>query len=330
MSSITTLSVMSSVLSAGSIGMAIQLARTLRAYRQIQTVLGVRHQEAETAHRQVSDVEVQLNQVRASLQEATEQKNARDAECVALQRQIEALKLQPRNEIVRRVYNLVTVGVSQCGKTALTLKWANPLFRLRDVTPTQFVKYERTVSRQFAKTGPIVEHVFEIRDWGGEHMSNAFIELFTLESVNGMLIVVDLGETEQGKEGRSTVRFSEERIRRQIEAFPEATLKLCFNERIVSHCKTFTLFINKSDALPGDLEEVDRRARELYAPLIDTLHRLQRDSGMVDIEVLVGSASSGHNTQNLFAHFIEKILPADAYDPALLQMMHTVNQEAGR
>ena len=174
-----------------------------------------------------------------------------------------------------------------------------------------------------AKNGPIVEHVFEIRDWGGEHMANAFIELFTLESVNGMLIVVDLGETVGGEAGHHGVQFSEERIKKQIESFPEPTLRLCFNERIVSHCKTFTLFINKSDALSGELGEVERRALEFYAPLITTLRKLQRESGMVDIEILVGSASSGHNTQNLFAHFIEKILPADAYDPTLLQMMHT-------
>lgn len=153
-------------------------------------------------------------------------------------------------------------------------------------------------------------------------MANAFIELFTLESVNGVLIVVDLGETTEAADGRPTVHFSDERIKRQIDAFPEATLKLCFNERIVSHCKTFTLFINKSDALSGDLAEVERRALELYAPLINILRKLQRDSGMVDIEILVGSASSGHNTQSLFAHFIEKILPSDAYDPTLLQMMH--------
>ena len=330
MSSITTLSVISSVLSVGSIGMSIQLLRTVRAYRDIERQLLSRQQEFGAISQQASAAELALGELRSSLSEATAQKQQREEEYVALLRQVEALKLQPRNEIVRRVYNIVTVGMSQCGKTALTLKWANPLFRLRDVTPTQFVKYERTVSRQFSKSGPIVEHVFEIRDWGGEHMANAFIELFTLESVNGMLIVVDLGETQQDQDGRMSVKFSEERVRKQIEAFPEAMLKLCFNERIVSHCKTFTLFINKSDALVGDLQQVEQQALLLYAPLISTLQRLQRESGMVDIEVLVGSASSGHNTQNLFAHFIEKILPLDAYDPALLQMMHTVSTESPR
>lgn len=324
MSLITALSVLSSVLSAGAVGLVVQLVRTVRAYRGIEELLAEKARESASTQRQFTEAETELSDLRSSVKEAAEQKQKSEAECLALQRQVETLKQLPRNELSRRVYNIVTVGVSQCGKTALTLKWANPLFRIKDVTPTQFVKYERTVSRQFAKSGPIVEHVFEIRDWGGEHMANAFIELFTLESVNGMLIVVDLGETRGFADGRPTVHFSEERIKKQIEAFPEATLKLCFNERIVSHCKTFTLFINKADALSGDLTEVERQALSHYQPLINTLRKLQRESGMVDIEVFVGSANSGHNTQNLFAHFIEKILPADAYDPTLLQMMHTV------
>lgn len=322
MNSITVLSVLTSVLSAGAVGLVVQMIRTVRAYHSMESALASKTTDREAVQQQIVQAEAQLEQLRLTVAEAHEKQRLGEAECQALQLQLETLKQQPRNELARRVYNIVTVGVSQCGKTALTLKWANPLFRLRDVTPTQFVKYERTVSRQFAKNGPIVEHVFEIRDWGGEHMANAFIELFTLESVNGVLIVVDLGETTEAADGRPTVHFSDERIKRQIDAFPEATLKLCFNERIVSHCKTFTLFINKSDALSGDLAEVERRALELYAPLINILRKLQRDSGMVDIEILVGSASSGHNTQSLFAHFIEKILPSDAYDPTLLQMMH--------
>lgn len=328
MSSLMTLSIVSSMLSATVAGLILQLIRTVRAYRSIESSLESKALESARSRDRISDAEQKLQGMEKTVQEAQEQKHSIELERDQLLRQVEMLKLQPRNEMVRRVYNIVTVGVSQCGKTALTLKWANPLFRLRDVMPTQFVKYERTVSRQFSKTGPIVEHVFEIRDWGGEHMSNAFIELFTLESVNGMLIVVDLGTTEEGSEGRPVVRFSQERVRQQIEAFPEATLRLCFNERIVSHCKTFTLFINKSDALSGDLSMIEEKALELYAPLITILRKLQRECGMVDIEILVGSASSGHNTQNLFAHFIEKILPSDAYDPTLLQMMHTIGSSA--
>ena len=190
MSSITALSVISSVLSAGTLGLVVQLVRTVRAFRNMESSLARTAQENQTVQQKVAQSEKQLAQLRLSIKETTDLQRQSEAECVALHKQIETIKQQPRNEMVRRVYNIVTVGVSQCGKTALTLKWANPLFRLRDVAPTQFVKYERTVSRQFAKNGPIVEHVFEIRDWGGEHMANAFIELFTLESVNGMLIVV--------------------------------------------------------------------------------------------------------------------------------------------
>jgi hypothetical protein len=44
-------------------------------------------------------------------------------------------------------------------------------------------------------------------------------------------------------------------------------------------------------------------------------------SNQVDVRVLVGSANYGHSTHMLFSHFVEKILPKNAYDTQLLQRM---------
>jgi len=80
------------------------------------------------------------------------------------------------------------------------------------------------------------------------------------------------------------------------------------------------------DAMPGAHRDRDRDRdrdrnfgcgrRPRYAKLISDLSRY-KDS--VDIHVLVGSASSGHSTHLLFSHFVEQILPRNAYDSQLLR-----------
>ena len=78
------------------------------------------------------------------------------------------------------------------------------------------------------------------------------------------------------------------------------------------------LFINKSDLIPGKPAEVEEKARQYFQPIIDSLMKY---SPVVDICVIVGSAVSGHNTHRLFAHFVEKILPPNAYSAELLQQL---------
>jgi len=80
------------------------------------------------------------------------------------------------------------------------------------------------------------------------------------------------------------------------------------------------LFINKSDLIPGTPPEVEAQARELYRPLIEALMRY---STQIDVRVFVGSASYGHSTHLLFSHFVEKILPRQAYDEQLSQQKKT-------
>ena len=80
MSSITALSVISSVLSVGSIGMSIQLFRTVRAYRDIERQLLSRQQEFGTISQQASAAELALDELHSTLSEATAQKQPRGEE----------------------------------------------------------------------------------------------------------------------------------------------------------------------------------------------------------------------------------------------------------
>ena len=91
-------------------------------------------------------------------------------------------------------YGIATVGVSGCGKTALTLRWANPRVRPEQVKATQFSKYQRTISRVYDPDSRIhVEHIFEVYDWGGEHIEEALTALVKLGTIHALLVVVDLG-----------------------------------------------------------------------------------------------------------------------------------------
>lgn len=323
MSPIQILSVLVTLLLCCSAVLGLLLLRTQRHNKELESFAVDRKRESEQTAEQLALVRKESQELRQSVERRASEQRRSESELAELRLRVEEAQRNPTQSIVRRAYNIVTIGISSSGKTALTLKWANPLFRLQDATPTQFLKYERTVSRQVTKGGPTVEHVFEIRDWGGEHMESAFMELVTMKSVNGLLIVVDLGRIieDPKHKGRSTVVLDEERIKAQIETFHPAALRFFFTDHILSYCKTFVLFINKSDALSGLPDEIERKAMELYKPLIDSLRKFQRGDGLVDIQVIVGSAHSGHNTQNLFAHFIEKILPQDAYDHQLLTMM---------
>jgi hypothetical protein len=109
-----------------------------------------------------------------------------------------------------------------------------------------------------------------------------------------------------------------ERIEEQLRQFQPQALQFFFGPRTVASCKTVVLFINKSDLLRGTPAEVEAEAKRLYGRLIDDLMKY---APHIEVRVLVGSASYGHSTHHLFAHFVEKILPRSAYDPQLLQRM---------
>jgi len=218
-------------------------------------------------------------------------------------------ELEKRPKVTRKTYKVITVGAKWTGKTSLTLKWANPLIDLGTLQGTKIERYERTVSHVTAKD-VTTEYVLEIGDWGGEHVVDALQEII-VDEIHGMLIVVDLG-------GKDAKAVDHERIQKQLREFQPESLRFFFGPRMVASCKTVVLFINKSDLLSGTPAETEAQARKLYANLIDDLMRYKEQ---VDIRVLVGSASYGHSTHLLFSHFVEKILPKNAYDNQLLQRL---------
>ncbi|WP_437328399.1 hypothetical protein [Sorangium sp. So ce381] len=260
----------------------------------------------------------QLDQMRAQygqLQQALELARNDDRQKVdwldAQQKEIDWYKseLESRPKITQKRYKILTLGIKWTGKTSLTLKWANPLVDLGTLQGTKIERYERTVSHVLTKE-VLTEHVFEIGDWGGEHIVDAQQELI-MEEIHGLLMVVDLA----GKDGQ---KIEPARIQEQLREFQPQSLQFFFSPKTLASCKAVVLFINKSDVLSGTPAEVEREARGYYKSLIDSLERYKNN---IDIRVLVGSASYGHSTHHLFSHFVEKILPKNAYDPQLLQRM---------
>lgn len=218
-------------------------------------------------------------------------------------------ELEKRPKVVRKTYKILTLGISGTGKTALTVKWANPLIDLGMLEGTKIERYERTVSHVPGKEVTI-EHVFEVGDWGGEHIVDAQQELI-VEEIHGLLMVVDLA----GKEAKAV---EPSRIQQQLREFQPEALKFFFGPKTIASCKTVVLFINKADVISGTPADVEREARNLYKRLIEDLEKYKAH---LDVRVLVGSATYGHSTHHLFSHFVERILPKNAYDAQLLQRM---------
>lgn len=281
--------------------------------------------EGEAAQGTIRDLRGQLDGTRAQLEATRAQQSAALARVSELEeedrkkadwldnyeKEIEwaRAELEKRPKIVRKTYKILTLGISGTGKTALTLKWANPLTDLGALQGTKIERYERTVSHVPGKDVTI-EHVFEIGDWGGEHIVDAQQELI-VEEIHGLLMVVDLA----GKEAKAV---EPSRIQLQLREFQPEALKFFFGPKTIASCKTIVLFINKADVIAGTPADVEREARNLYRRLIEDLEKFQAH---LDVRVLVGSATYGHSTHHLFSHFVERILPKNAYDTQLLQRM---------
>ncbi|WP_438018935.1 hypothetical protein WMF18_07565 [Sorangium sp. So ce315] len=291
-------------------GAVFLLLQTTQLRRQLQDA----NQHIEALRQAKS----QLDQMRAQygqLQQALDVARGEDRQKVdwldAQQKEIDWYKaeLDSRPKITQKRYKILTLGIKWTGKTSLTLKWANPLVDLGTLQGTKIERYERTVSHVQTKE-VLTEHVFEIGDWGGEHIVDAQQELI-MEEIHGLLMVVDLA----GKDGQ---KLEPARIQEQLREFQPQSLQFFFSPKTLASCKAVVLFINKSDVLSGTPAEVEKEARGYYKPLIDSLERYKNH---IDIRVLVGSASYGHSTHHLFSHFVERILPKNAYDPQLLQRM---------
>ncbi|XXX72972.1 hypothetical protein WMF30_35520 [Sorangium sp. So ce134] len=289
-------------------GMAWMAARTASLKGQLREA--ARHAEAlRQANAQLERLRAERHQEREALERAQGEERQKVEWLDAQQREIEWLRreLDVRPKITQKRYKILTLGIKGTGKTSLTLKWANPLVDLGKVQGTKIERYERTVSHVSTKD-ELVEHIFEIGDWGGEHLVEAQHEL-VMDDIHGLLMVVDLA----AKDGR---QVDPARIEDQIREFQPQSLRYFFGSKTLTACKAVVLFINKSDVLAGTPAEIEAEARKHYRPLIEGIERFKNH---VDTRVLVGSASYGHSTHHLFSHFVERILPKHAYDGQLLQ-----------
>lgn len=289
-------------------GMAWLAARTALLKGQLRDA--ARQGEALCrATAELDQLRAELAHDRESLGRAESEERQKVDWLDAQQREIEWLRreLDVRPKITQKRYKILTLGIKGTGKTSLTLKWANPLVDLGKLQGTKIERYERTVSHMSSKE-ELTEHIFEIGDWGGEHLVEAQHEL-VMDEVHGLLMVVDLAT----KDGR---QVDPARIEEQIREFQPQSLRYFFGSKTLTACKAVVLFINKSDVLSGTPAEIEAEARKHYRPLIDAIERFKNH---VDTRVLVGSASYGHGTHHLFSHFVERILPKHAYDGQLLQ-----------
>jgi len=294
-----------------AVGLAITAVLLTRRIARLRSELEGAQQGARDTRAQLESSRSQYNAAAANVVTLTDE-NRRQAEWLdGQEKDAEWLRseLEKRPKIVRKTYKILTLGVSGTGKTALTLKWANPLTELTELQGTKIERYERTVSH-VAGSDVTIEHVFEIGDWGGEHIVDAQQELI-VDEIHGLLMVVDL----VAKDGKT---IEPQRVQLQLREFQPESLKFFFGPKTLASCKTVVLFINKSDVIAGTPADIEREARNVYKRLIEDLEKYNKH---LDVRVLVGSATYGHSTHHLFSHFVERILPKNAYDSQLLQRM---------
>lgn len=310
------------VVALGGIGGAVYFAVQRSRADRLLDVARKEHLLLENAQTRLSSMQQQASSLAAEVETLRSENQQKEEILDNLEKENEFLQheLQKRPRVTRRVYRILTLGISGTGKTALTLKWSNPLFDLGLLKGTKIERYERTVSHVINKD-ITTEHVFEVGDWGGEHIVDALQEAIT-EEIHGMLIVVDLvappPPVEAGQPSKVARTVEPDRIQQQLREFQPEVLKFFFGPKTLASCQTVVLFINKSDVISGTPSEVERIACGHYEKLIKDL---QRYGDQIDVRVLVGSAFSGHSTHHLFAHFVDRILPKNAYDAQLLQRM---------
>jgi GTPase SAR1 family protein len=298
-----------------SLVVIIVIALVAAALVGVLVMVGVRAsklgQELEAAEHKIETLQGENRGLVARIAAMDEDSKKKDGWLDAAEQENNWLQeeLKNRPKITRKTYKILTLGMKATGKTSLTLKWSNPLVDLGTIEGTKIERYERSVSHVPSKD-VVTEHVFEVHDWGGEHIVDAQQELI-VEEIHGLLIVVDLG-------GRDAKQVEMHRIQEQLQEFQPQALRYFFGPKTVASCKSVVLFINKSDLIPGTPAQVEEQAKRLYQTLIDNLMQY---SDRIDVRVFVGSANYGHSTHLLFSHFVEKILPRNAYDNQLLQRM---------
>lgn len=240
-------------------------------------------------------------------------------EVMSLQMELQRAKeeVDHRPQFNEERYAIATMGTAGCGKTALTVKWTNPLVDVHAIGSTlKLQKYDKPVSFQRLENGTRILHLYTIFDRGGELAIDVLDSLVT-DEIKALLLVVDVADWDKE---RGMQVFMPDRIEAQIKRFNHHVLEFLFTAKIRSSCQKYILFINKVDVLqekfPGSPEHLDQKARELYQKLIDSLQFWGQKYGAT-VEVLTGSAVSGTGAPQLYSCLLRDILPQDAWDEAL-------------
>jgi hypothetical protein len=231
-------------------------------------------------------------------------------------------KLKKRPEILVKPYHIATIGYTSCGKTALTLKWTNPLIDISLVPPTVNPReYEKLVSTQDVGDGNFFFHTYVIHDYPGEEKSAVRDAMQALD-IKALLLVVDVAktETDPNDSTKQVSKFSKAHVENQVKKWNFDALEFLFSQEIQKKCNKYILFINKIDTLQKEFresdEETDKRAQELYKDVIESLQFLGKKFGAT-IRVVTGSAQTGRGCPELYKELLTDILPEAARDKSL-------------
>ncbi|MEZ4311138.1 MAG: hypothetical protein R3F14_24110 [Polyangiaceae bacterium] len=231
--------------------------QTAELQRQVATLNADRHALQRALEEEQARAQATFDEAQQSAQSLLTERREKEEFLDHQDKEIEWLRaeLEKRPKVSRKTYKILTLGVSGTGKTALTLKWANP-HGPSAPSSTKIERYERTVSHVAGKDN-MIEHVFEIGDWGGEHIVDAQQEL-TADEIHGLSW---WSISPPATESPSTPRA----CRCSLREFQPESLKFFFGPKTIASCKSVVLFITKSDVLPGTPRR--RRAR---GPLLTT------------------------------------------------------------
>lgn len=269
------------------------------------------------------------------LQELQETYAALHQEHQQLQQKVsDAKRLNPR--FTKILHNVVVIGASGSGKTAIVLKLTHPYTRalLEIVSSPWEERFDRTaIVVQNGRKGTCMEHVLSFRVFNGEHKVRAQSEmiymqrtdyrheepgLFRRNGVQGLVLVVDITvqkNSETGGDPRS-LGFSQERINdHQDRYFDEKTLQFLV-EPIRTSLQVLVLFINKSDCLQGlpgtptaqghTRDSVDALIEERFSRITKALQQWN-----IPVEVIVGSAYTDAGLTRLYSTLVNHILPTE-------------------
>ena len=227
----------------------------------------------------------------------------------------------PKAATFQRIfYDVAVIGLSYSGKTSVIQKIVEPrLEDARNIVPTQYRKYERTMVVYHNQREAIFrEHSLRFHEWGGEYLSQSVLHISRLNSstdivqddsglhrrVQAIVLLVDVGiyDSNQG-----TQEFNQNRINEHLKNLNETYLDFLFVDEIRSHLKAVILFVNKCDLMSDSYDNIHSMVSKYFEPIIARIQR--HNESLFAFHVIAGSAFSDMGLTRLTGHLLGAMLP---------------------